>query len=321
MLNFPRIRMPFKVKVLVPTVSVIIPAYNAEQYIAETLASVENQTLKDIEIIVVDDGSKDNTAAVVQAFPSVRYVRKSNGGVSAARNHGASLAHGEFLAFLDADDIWHPDKLRQQVQALSLHPECNLCRTHITTKFENLQQFRQSSEANSTEYDIESNLAASFLDPYFTTSTVMVRREAFDLVGGFDTKLRIAEDIDFYLKILAPGPMVLFMKESLVYKRPVVGSLGDDSAAGYVQLLAVYHRFLAEHPHVQKALGRVVVDKAFYHLYTCLARSMMWVGRNQEARSAALNAMKHGPNKLACQLFLEACVPIGVKQLLSKLRR
>lgn len=304
-----------------PIVSVIIPAYNAEQYIAETLASVENQTLKDIEIIVIDDGSKDNTAATVKAFPSVRYVRKTNGGVSAARNHGASLAHGEFLAFLDADDIWHPDKLRQQVQALSQHPECNLCRTHITTKSENLQQFHQAINSSSTEYDIESDLAASFLEPYFTTSTVMVRRAAFDLVGGFDPKLRIAEDIDFYLKILAPAPTVLFMKESLVYKRPVVGSLGDDSAAGYVQLLAVYHRFLTEHPQARQTLGRAVVDKAFYHLYTCLARSMMWVGRNQEARAAALSAMKHGPRKQACQLFLEACVPIGVKQTLSTLLR
>lgn len=313
--------MPFKVKVLVPIVSVIIPAYNAEQYIAETLASVVNQTLKDIEVIVVDDGSKDNTAAAVQAFPSVRYVRKTNGGVSAARNHGANLAQGEFLAFLDADDIWHPDKLRQQVLALSQHPECDLCRTHSSTKAESLQQFRQAKESANVDYDTEPNLASSFLDPYFTTSTVMVRRAAFDRVGGFDPKLRIAEDIDFYLKVLAPAPTVLFMKESLVYKRPVAGSLGDDSAAGYVQLLAVYHRFLAEHPQAQRTLGRAVVDKAFYHLYTCLARSMMWVGRNQEARAAALSAMKHGPRKLACQLFLEACVPIGVKRTLSGLLR
>lgn len=313
--------MPTKVKVLVPIVSVIIPAYNAEQYIAETLASVVNQTLKDIEVIVVDDGSKDNTAQAVSAFPDVRYVRKTNGGVSAARNHGASLATGEYLAFLDADDIWHPDKLRQQVQALSQHPESDLCRTNSSTKSESLAQFRQAKISTDADYIVEPDLAPSFLEPYFTTSTVMVRRSAFDRVGGFDPKLRIAEDIDFYLRVLAPAPTVLFMKESLVYKRPVEGSLGDDSAAGYVQLLDVYHRFLTDHPQARQNLGRTVIDKAFYHLYTCLARSMMWVGRNREARSAAIHAMKHGPRKLACQLFLEACIPAEVKRTLSAMLR
>ena len=110
-----------------PRISVVIPAYNAAPYIAAAIDSVVGQTYKDLEIIVVDDGSVDNTAAVLQTYGNkVRYVRQENQGVSSARNHGIRVAQGELIAFLDADDVWFPEKLELQTQFLSAHEEAAL---------------------------------------------------------------------------------------------------------------------------------------------------------------------------------------------------
>lgn len=303
-----------------PSVSVIIPAYNAEKFIAETLTSVLAQTLPDVEVIVVDDGSRDGTADVVQRFPSVRYVRKPNGGVSAARNMGVSLAQSAYIAFLDADDIWHPDKLRQQLQALSSHPDSVLSCTRITNRETDRAAFDTRTPPQDAPHRLYPDLSVSFLEPYLATSTVMVRKSAFDATGGFDTSLRIAEDVDFYLRVLAKAPHVVYMSETLVFKRPVEGSLGDDSAAGYVQLLKVYDRFLAQHPQARADLGEATVNEAYYRLHMALARSHLWVGQPSQARAAALQAMKFGPKLPAWQLVLKSLVPAALRDTLGSRR-
>ena len=245
-----------------PTVSVIIPAYNAARYLAETLASALGQTLADTEVIVVDDGSKDNTAQVAQSFPAVRYVHQQNAGVSAARNTGAAHARGEFLAFLDSDDLWHPDKLRQQVEALRQHPSSVFSRTEAVSDPARQQEIQHGQRETGAPHELIPDFHTSFLVPYLTTSTVMVRRSAFEEAGGFDTRLRIAEDVDFYLRVLVRQPLVVKMTRPLVYKRPVPGSLGDDSVAGYHQLLKVYDRFLASHPEARDVIGSQRIEQA-----------------------------------------------------------
>lgn len=297
-----------------PIVSIIIPAYNAAQFIAATLESALAQTLKDTEIIVIDDGSKDGTASVVQAFPNVRYVRQANGGVSTARNHGAVLAQGQFLAFLDSDDIWHPDKLRQQVQAFEQHPDSVFCRTAFTYQDEDEQRIRLGAERQDAPHSITPDLLPSFLHPYFATSTVMVRKSAFDEAGGFDASLRIAEDVDFYLRVLAKHPKMIYMTEALVHKRTVEGSLGDDSASGYVQLLKVYDRFLAQHPQARHVLGESNIARAYHKLHLDLARSHLWKGENKDARRAAWHATRHGPSSASWVLIAKSLIPIGLRR-------
>src|SRR2546427_4231674 len=107
-----------------PVVSVVIPVYNGERYLADAIQSVLDQTYQNLEVIVVDDGSTDGSAAVAKRFgDAIRYVRQANGGVCQARNTGISVARGTYLAFLDQDDLWLPDKLAVQVAYLESHPE------------------------------------------------------------------------------------------------------------------------------------------------------------------------------------------------------
>ncbi len=106
-----------------PLVSVIVPVYNGERYLTKTIQSVLTQDYQPIEIIVVDDGSTDRTAEIVRAQPNIHYIYQNNRGVSAARNTGIAAAQGEFLAFLDADDMWVPQKLSVQVSYLTQHPD------------------------------------------------------------------------------------------------------------------------------------------------------------------------------------------------------
>ena len=110
-------------------ISVVIPLYNKEKSIAQTLECVLNQTYKDFEVIVVDDGSKDNSAAIVAQFTDTRIhlIRQENGGVSAARNRGIEEAQGKYVAFLDADDVWLTDHLESLVNLIRQYSQCRAC--------------------------------------------------------------------------------------------------------------------------------------------------------------------------------------------------
>lgn len=293
-----------------PLVSVVIPAYNAEKFIVQALDSLAVQTYPSVEVIVVDDGSRDATADVVaRAHPEVRCIRQANGGASSARNRGVQEARGEFIAFLDADDVWHPDKLRAQVALMQAHSDVLLSRTGMS-EVPLLDQARFPDVSNGLpEHKLIPSLGPSLMSPYFATSTVMVRRQAFLAVGGFDTAFKVAEDVDLYLRVLARCPKVLMLSPAAVFKRPVVGSLGDDDEEGYVQLLRVYERFLSAHPHVVRDVGSRVVHAAVANLWARYAGSLRRAGKRGRALGAALRSMREQPNALALRVFLRGLLP------------
>ncbi len=285
-------------------VSVILPAYNAAAHLPDAIDSVLRQTFADFELIVVDDGSHDDTAAVARRYPQVRYVHQANAGVSAARNLGASMARGRFLAFLDADDCWRPAKLAVQHAAMAAQRDVLLSRTGF------LEAERDHGGQEATgEVRLHETLAPSFLCPYFSTSTVMVRRDAFERVGGFDTTLRVAEDVDLYLRVLAVSPKVLHLTDRLVFKRQVPGSLGDDSVEGYRQLRLVYERFLVDHPHVQAQLGAGVVNQALRQLDVALGSALIRTRRVDEGRLALRRAWHRGWGRDLAKLWVRSYLP------------
>ena len=193
-------------------VSVVIPAYNVGPHIAEAIDSVLAQDYPQIELIVVDDGSKDDTADVVATrYPQATLIRKANGGAATARNAGIREAHGEFIAFLDADDIWLPGKLSAQVAYFRAHPEVGM----------NCTGFAQwVSDENGvfpdplTVIPEQGGLAVDAIDAelsgwiyhklllrnFVWTTVVMMRRSLIDKVGLYDESYRLGQDYDYFLR-------------------------------------------------------------------------------------------------------------------------
>lgn len=188
-----------------PRISVIIPAYNAAWCVGRALDSVLAQTCRDFELIVVDDGSRDNTAEILAGYgAALRVVSKANGGLSSARNAGIAAARGEYVAFLDADDWWLPEKLERQVALLDGRPSLLFCATTtqvFTPEGQRLTDWRCGGEGQPA---LQSIFAAN-AHVAGSGSAVMARREAFARAGGFDESLRSLEDIDMWMRLAALG--------------------------------------------------------------------------------------------------------------------
>jgi glycosyltransferase involved in cell wall biosynthesis len=184
------------------SVSVIIPSYNCAPFVTQAIESVLTQSVAVRQIIVVDDGSKDDTAErLVPYRGSVSYVRQENQGVSAARNLGIRLAVGDYVAFLDADDVWHPQKMELQLQALEKWPDLTL----VGTKSFNWPA-DQFPELNSASLPItEITWSQLVVRNRITTSSVVARREALLRAGPFDTAMQGPEDRDLWLRLAETG--------------------------------------------------------------------------------------------------------------------
>lgn len=203
-----------------PQVSVVIPAYNAAAFIADTVNSVLRQTYQDLEIIVVDDGSKDGTVAALGAFGNrIRVHQQANGGVARARNTGVGLAQGTWVAFLDADDLWLPEKLERQL-AISSAPMTYTDRLNIGARGD-LPEL-QSLVTPMSGGDL---FVALLREGNFITNTsVMIRRDLFQKLGGFYTGLNGTEDWDLWIRV-AERHEIGFVPEPLVKYRFHAGSI------------------------------------------------------------------------------------------------
>lgn len=267
-------------------ISVVIPAYNAALYIERSVRSVMQQTYADWELIVVDDGSVDETAAIVASVddPRVRVIRQQNGGVSAARNRGVQEAKNEWIAFLDADDEWLPEFLEFFVQAITAYPES-------VAVFSNL--IDSATGRNRLPYPPQK---IGPLEDYFSfalqnrglgmdASAVVVRRKAFEAVGGFPVGVRIGEDTDMWVRLAWSGEVVCIPETLAIYYSDIPTSASNQPRARslvYPELAHSYRRWLREGkiPHHLQANSR---RYAGYHLFWYLAK-LIEDGRAYEAR-------------------------------------
>jgi len=189
-----------------PRVSVIIPTYNRGWTIERTVDSVLAQTFRDFELIVVDDGSQDDTADILAGYGTdIRVIRQPNAGVSAARNTGIRAAGGEFIAFLDSDDYWLPEKLHVQIAYLDAHPAAVICQTEEIWIRNGKRVNPKKVHKKPSGRIFRASLALCLVSP----SAVMLRRELFDEIGGFDETLPACEDYDIWLRISAHYPVYL----------------------------------------------------------------------------------------------------------------
>jgi glycosyltransferase involved in cell wall biosynthesis len=227
-----------------PSVSVVVPAYKAAHTVGRALDSVFHQTRAADEVVVIDDGSPDDLAAALRPYADrISLVRQDNRGAAGARNRGIDGTSGDFIAFLDADDVWEPAKLERQLGVFARHPELGLVATRFWPQPPGKPPFPPSAQAL-----LWCGRVLQFLGPdafavatCIATSTVMVRRSA---LGGlrFDTALGTAEDVDLWVRLVLSGPAYL-LSETLVTLVLEAGSLSRrDPAADFTNMLRVLRR-------------------------------------------------------------------------------
>lgn len=190
-----------------PLFSVIIPVYNSAGTLARALESVFSQTFVDYEVVIVDDGSTDQIDSVVSLYADrVKFVRQKNAGAAAARNHGVKVSVGEFLAFLDADDFWHPRKLQIQADVFRKYPDIAICCSMgCKIRPEALDEASKVYVSDAPQVELISNFEQIFLDPYLGTPGVAIPRALFTSLGGFREELTSAEDVDLWLRASYTG--------------------------------------------------------------------------------------------------------------------
>jgi glycosyltransferase involved in cell wall biosynthesis len=223
-------------------VSVIIPTYNRAKTIGAAIDSVLKQTFRYYEIIVIDDGSTDDTAGKLKQYGKlIKYIHQENKGVSAARNAGLRLATGGYIAFLDSDDTWVPDKLEKQLKYFENNSRVGLL--YSSARYlavnNNTEQIKPRVITRNLREMIEK-------DAVFPTSTVIIRRECLDKVGMFDETLRGIEDFDLWFRIAERYP-IYFQDEITAQHNYYGSSLADQSDEMSRAYIKIYNKIIAKY--------------------------------------------------------------------------
>ncbi|PLW81511.1 hypothetical protein CWI75_14840 [Kineobactrum sediminis] len=279
-----------------PLVSVVIPAFNCDGCLSRAIKSVLEQTYTHFQCIVVDDGSTDDTAAVAASYGgNVKLVRQENSGVSSARNTGIEHASGELIAFLDADDCWHPSKLEKQVQLLQEHQDVVLVSTDLITY--SPERLGSGSLASVTQpygpdiFEIHSDFLPLFRNPYLGTPSVMVRTHRAREVGGFDTTLPIGEDVDFFFRV-CKGRCYAKIRQPLAIIHQRSGSL-TRTLPGYRYNLEVIDRLEHNHPLFAHSHAEEFTRQRL-SVYGRWIDKCLYMGKGQQARTLLRESKKHG---------------------------
>lgn len=272
-------------------ISVVIPTYNYGRFVGDAVSRVLGQTLQAGEVIVVDDGSTDETEAVVREFGDrVRYVRQENQGVCAARNAGVKMSSGDYIAFADADDVWEPTKIEKQLAKFADDPLIGL--VHC-----GMREFdRETGETIEIHLDGQEGWVAeevllwerpAIIGP---GGTVMVSRKAFDEAGGFDTRLKVGEDWDFCYRV-ARKFKVGFVPEPLVNYRSHAASAHHNVGEMERGMSMFYEKAFADGADLQ--LRR----RAYGNFHRVLAGSYFTAGNyRQFLRHSALSVWNRPGN-------------------------
>lgn len=292
-----------------PLVSVVIPAYNAEKYLWETLESVFSQTYRPIEVIVVDDGSVDATVSVVERYrqigpgahsSSLVCVRQKNAGPSAARNRGIAASKGAYITFLDSDDLWPAGKLQSQVALMEEHKDAFLA-------FGDVQRFTEAKEGRGSMF-LNKGLGREFFGGscyvdmafekllevnFIPTGTVMLRAGFEKKAGMFDESFRMVEDLEFWYRI-ALHYRVAYSTEVWEFKRDHSSNVSNDSEAMQASYIRVLEKLEREFGAELKAKG-ISIDRCYATAYLRLGNICLEKNSMAAARSHLWKSMLRSP--------------------------
>ena len=252
-------------------VDIIIPVYNGSKYIAEAVESALSQTYKNKEIIVIDDGSTDNTKQVLSKYEGrIKYIFQANQGVASARNRGIRAGSGKYVAFLDADDIWFIEKLEKQIAILETSQKAGFvyCDNYFVDG--------ERKEIANYKYKmplLRGNILTDLFCSYFIiTSSLVMRRACFEWVGFFDESLKVGEDYDFFLKLAFAFPVDV-VEEKLWERRVTKASLSHrDFALDWQSDISTLNKFIRKHrsflecyrPYINRRLSEYHFDLAYH---------------------------------------------------------
>lgn len=204
-----------------PYFSIIIPLYNKENYLNNTLTSVFNQLFKDFEVIVVNDGSTDTSLKILETFNDARLkvIHQNNQGVSVARNTGMAHAKADFVCFLDADDFWKPNHLQAFYHTITRFPKAKMyCNRYVTQISKNkLITNKFIDITDDYEGYIKDFFKSSLINRVALTSAVCIHKEVFDEIGGFNKELKSDQDLDYWIKIALKYPIAITAHTTLIY--------------------------------------------------------------------------------------------------------
>ncbi len=260
-----------------PRVSVVIPLYNAAAFIAEAVDGVRKQTYSDWELIVVDDGSTDDSVAVTQRVTAdlagrFTLVRKANGGEPSARNAGIAMARGEWIANTDADDWWEPTKLAKQLAATA-DPTCVMVHTGVIHHYPDgrVVPLDMSGSARRVGW-----CTRALLEPHSNCHpSILVRRTALEQLGGYDVSYRQACDIDLYFRLSAIGTFA-FVPEHLTHYRIHAGQLSRSPVEQIRAHHRAVHHFFDAHPNIREEIGEATIRTSLIAHIENKLESLYW---------------------------------------------
>ena len=280
-----------------PLVSVVIPVYNGERFLRESLESVFAQTYQDYEIVCVDDESKDASLAILNEYRDrINVVQQANTGQAGARNAGAKTGIGDYLAFLDQDDRWYPQKLERQVALLEANPETVMA--HCDKDWiDDTGHVTQRNVVSATRKATQNGLTMTKLvgwDPCIYPSTVLIRRVAFDRVGGFDPELRsYGEDIDLMLRLRQEGPFIFSEETGTQYRQHSTNFSGSGSDA----MFRCAEKFFLKLKgcYVGDKRRQALLNRFLAQVYSDWGKMKMRSGLRGEAQRLLLCSIKYYP--------------------------
>ncbi len=258
--------------------SVIVPSYNMARYLPKSVPSALAQTYTNLEVVIVDDGSSDDTAQVVRQWdkdPRVRLHRQPNGGLSHARNQGIAHSKGPFIALLDADDIWMPQKLALQMALFKDRPQVGV----VFSNYERMNDNEERMPMGPTTMYRGKVSGRLLVENFVPASSAVVRRECFERCGGFEVELKTGEDYEMWLRLSAHTEFD-FVPEPLMRYRIWGGQMSRDYRGRFETAIRVMQRFLDRNPGV---VDKAVVNEAWAHTYTGRGNVTLWRGKDRPA--------------------------------------
>lgn len=278
-----------------PKVSVIIPTYNCASMIAQCLDSVLNQTFKDFEVIVIDDGSTDDTERVIAPYKNrITYIRQVNQGAAAARNRGIKEARGDYIAFLDSDDLWFPDKLEKQILFLAQHPEYDMiCGNGVF--FGGGEKDGQPVITRKRVATIKKEgltLKNIYLKGLIYPSTMLVKKSVLDDIGGFDSNIPVCGDRYLSLCFLLKHKAA-FIDEALVKRRLHPGNISKRTERTQLQMIKTTEKLIDNYPKAITLIGKGTIKKEITKRYFKLGMIYLKDNKRDMAEDAFKKALSY----------------------------